>query len=137
MFTKIVVPVDLEHEDKLRKALDVAADLAKHYGIEAVYVGVTTEQPSALAHTPAEYGQKLKKFADDEGATHGHATAAKAYASHDPAVDLNDILVKAIEEIGADLVVIAAYVPTLADHLRRSHEGAVAARSKRSVLIVR
>ena len=49
MFKRIMVPIDLTHADKLEKALDVAGDLAAHYGSTLVYVGVTAPSPSAVA----------------------------------------------------------------------------------------
>ena len=41
MFKKIMVPVDLAHLPALQKALDVAADMARHYDAALCYVGVT------------------------------------------------------------------------------------------------
>lgn len=137
MYRKIFVPVDLQNVDKLQRALKVAADLSKLYDIDVVYVGVTPETPSEVAHSPVEFAGKLDQFCRREVETHGHRATAKAYASHDPSVDLDDTLLKAIDEAGADLVVIAGFEPSLADHLRRSHEGSLAGRSKASVFIVR
>ena len=45
MFTKIMAPVDLAHIESLERALDCAADLAKHYGLPIAYVGVTSSGP--------------------------------------------------------------------------------------------
>lgn len=137
MYKKILLPVDMGHLEKLDKSLTVAADLANHYSATVVYVGVTTEQPSSVAHTPAEFQTKLEAFAAAQSQERGHTTAARSYASHDPSVDLNKTLLQAVEEVGADLVVMAAYVPTLASHLRRSHEAVMAAHSHVSVFIVR
>ncbi|MCR8550270.1 universal stress protein [Salipiger sp. P9] len=137
MFERIMVPVDLGHAEKLEKALLCAADLAAHYGATAVYVGVTTEQPSSLARTPAEYAQKLAAFAEDQAKLRGIATESKAYASHDPAVDLDPTLLKAVGETRADLVVMASHIPNIADHLWPSNGGSIATHTDVSVLLVR
>lgn len=137
MFNKIAVPVDLAHTDKLEAALEIAAGEAKHYGASLTYIGVTTETPSAMAHNPKEFEEKLRAFADAQGAKHGLATDAVTVASHDPAVDTNDAILKAIDDSGAGLVVMATHVPGLADHFLASHGGTIATKSKASVFLVR
>lgn len=137
MYKQIMVPVDLTHAEHLEKALQTAADLAKHYGIPVCYVGVTPEAPSPVAHNPAEFAQKLESFASEQAGKHGHQASAKAYASHDPAVDINDTLLKAIRETGADLVVMQSHVPNVTDYIWPSHGGSVASHAEASVFIVR
>ena len=48
MYKKIAVPVDLFHVGDITKALDVAADLAKHYGASLHVIGITAEPPTAV-----------------------------------------------------------------------------------------
>jgi nucleotide-binding universal stress UspA family protein len=57
--------------------------------------------------------------------------------SHDPAADLDPTLLKAVEETGADLVVMASHVPGLTDYIWPSNGGTVARRAKVSVMVVR
>ncbi|MBN9886623.1 universal stress protein [Salipiger abyssi] len=137
MFERIMVPVDLGHAEKLEKALLCAADLAAHYGATAVYVGVTTEQPSSIARTPAEYGEKLAAFAAEQGELRGIATDSKAYASHDPSIDLDPTLLKAVKETGADLVVMASHIPNVADRFWPANGGSIATHADVSVMLVR
>lgn len=137
MYKKIMVPVDLEHADKLEKALKVSADLSKHYGAPVVYVGITTETPNAIAHNPEEYAKKLEAFAQEQADSQGYQAVSKAYATPDPAVDLNKALVSAIDELGADLVVMASHVPNFADQLFQSHGGNVVTHTDISVFVVR
>lgn len=137
MFHKIVVPVDLVHLEQLDRALKAAADLARQYGAALRYVGVTTATPSEIAHNPEEYARKLAAFAAGQAQAHGVTADARAYVSHDPAIDMNDTLLRAISDCGADLVVMASHIPTLADHLWPSHGGTIASRSGVSVFIVR
>jgi nucleotide-binding universal stress UspA family protein len=137
MFNKIMVPVDLAHLGALEKALTVAADLSRHYGAALCYVGVTTSQPSAVARTPKEYELKLRAFAHEHAPDSGHEPTARVYNSHDPAVDLDEILVKAIDDVGADLVVMATHLPTHLDAIMPSIGDKIAKHTEASVFLVR
>lgn len=137
MYHKIMVPVDLAHADKLHKAITTAIDLAARYGASLLFVGVTTEAPSEVAHTPSEYARKLEDFAAARTAGLGLDCTAKAYASHDPSADLNEALINAAHENGADAIVMASHVPGLPEHVFASHAGAVAAHADISVFVVR
>ncbi|MFW2541608.1 universal stress protein [Primorskyibacter sp. 2E107] len=137
MFKRIMVPVDLAHADRLEKALGVAADMAGHYGATVVYVGVSAATPSSIAHTPEEFRSKLETFAKEQGATNGVATEAHAMTSHDPSVDLDPTLIKAIGETKADLVVMASHIPNVTDYIWPSNGGTLAGHAKVSVMIVR
>ncbi len=137
MYKTIMIPVDLEHSDQLKKALSIGADLALHYNADLFAVGVTSGAPSAVAHNPSEYAQKLEAFAAEQSAIHGVEFKAKAMESHDPAVDLDDTLQKAGSEIGADLVVMASHVPGFIDYIFASRAGYLASHSDLSVFVVR
>jgi nucleotide-binding universal stress UspA family protein len=137
VYRKIMVPVDLVHRDQLDKALKTAADLAKHYGASVTYVGVTPETPSPVAHNPKEYGQKLAAFAKEQGEANGHGVDSLAMTSTDPAIDLDKVLLSAVEKTGADLVVMASHKPNVADWFWASHGGTVASDADISVMLVR
>jgi nucleotide-binding universal stress UspA family protein len=137
MYSTIAVPVDLEHVDRLHKALRTAVDLAKHYGASIVYVGATTETPGPMAHTPAEYQAKLDAFAKSLAEQHGIKASAKMIVSLDMTIDLDKQLREAFEEVGADLVVMASHIPGVKDHIFSSNAGWIANYSPMSVFIVR
>ncbi|MGI9435692.1 MAG: universal stress protein [Geminicoccaceae bacterium] len=137
MYQTIMTPVDLEHRDQLKNALAIAADLAKHYGAALYVVGVTTSAPSAVAHNPTEYGEKLDAFAKEQTALHGVDVKALAKVSHDPAADLDDTLEKAASEIDSDLIVMASHVPGFTDYIFASRAGYLASHSHLSVFVVR
>jgi nucleotide-binding universal stress UspA family protein len=137
MYRKIMVPVDLAHIERLDKAITTATDLAKHYGIPMCFVGVTAETPTEVAHTPKEFGEKLKAFGATQSQRHDLDIDTAAYSSHDPAVDLDATLLAAAKENGADLIVLASHVPGLPEHIFASNAGAVAAHAKVSVFVVR
>ncbi len=137
MYKQILIPVDLTHVQHLTKSLQVAADLAQQYGARVTYVAVTSSAPGPVAHNPKEFKEKLAAFANDQAARHGIATDARAYTAHDPAIQIDDTILKAIHEVQADLVVMASHIPNVADYILPSHGGKVAKHADVSVFIVR
>lgn len=137
LFSKIMVPIDLVHAARQVRALAVAADLAKHYGAELVYVAVTAPTPGPMGRNPEDFAAHLGEFAQSQAATHGLNASSHAEISHDPAVDLDDALLNARRQTGADLVVMASHVPGVADFLLPSHGGRMASHAGVSVMVVR
>jgi len=137
MYNKIMVPVDLAHIERLEKAIVTATDLAKHYGIPVLFVGVTAETPTEVAHTPQEFARKLAEFGASQSAAHGLEIETAAYPSHDPAIDLDKTLMDAATQNDADLIVMASHVPGLPEHIFASNAGVVASHAKTSVFVVR
>lgn len=137
MYQKIMVPVDLAHKDSLDYPLKVASDLASHYNAQILYVSVTASAPSSVARSQDEYRQKLDALAEEQGRAHDQKIQTQLYVTHDPAVDLEDTLVKAIQESGSDLVVMGTHAPNWTDALMPSHSSKVAKHTKASVFLVR
>ena len=137
MFKQIMAPVDLAHVDGLARALACAADLARHYGVPVTYVGVTSTVPSKLAHTPAEFEARLRGFAQAEADRNGIEATAHMAIAHDPATEIDDALLRAVDETGADLVVMASHVPRVMDHFWPSNGGKLAEHARCSVMVVR
>ena len=137
MFKRIMAPVDLAHIEKLGRALDCAADLAKHFGVPITYVGVTSTAPSQLGHNPEEFNQKLQAFTQGQIEKHGVEATAHMAIAHDPPTEVDDALMRAIGETGADLVVMASHVPDAIDYLWPSNGGKLAEHAKCSVMVVR
>ena len=137
MFSKIMVPVDLVHKDTLQKALDVAGDMAKLYDATIDVVSVGGELPSQLGHNPHEFGDRLQGFAQDLRDKYGVTVKADPLMAHDPAVETTSELLKGIEKIGADLVIMASHEPGFFEHIFSSHGGYIAQHAKVSVFVVR
>lgn len=138
MYKSIMIPVDLAHTEQLPKALKTAADLANLYDIPVTYVGATSSVPGSAAHSPAEFEKKLQEFAQEQAQKHGvKKVDAKALRSHDPARDLDKVLLQGAHDLGADVIVMASHVPGVVDHVFESHGGAVALHSDVSVFVVR
>jgi nucleotide-binding universal stress UspA family protein len=137
MYKHIMIPIDLAHVNESEHVLAVVADLGKHYDATVTYVAITSNVPSPTAHNPEEFAKKLAAFAKDEGSSRGHRTAFHCVVSNDPAVDLDNKLKAAVEEIGADLIVMATHIPNMADMLLPSHGGKLARSTDASVFLVR
>jgi len=136
VFKRIMIPVDLAHAGNLERALRVVADLASHYGSEVVFVGVTGELPSSVAHNPGEFSAKLETFAAEECKARGVASfKAHTIVAHDPAVEIDGLLQKAVDDLGADLVVMGSHIPRLFE--MRTHGGHLAGHTHTSVFLVR
>lgn len=137
MFQRIMAPVDLAHLDKLEKALAVTAGEAKHHGAPVTFVSVTYSGPSSLAHNPEEFKAKLDAFAEAQGKEHGISASAHMVVTPDPTVEVDNALLKAVDECGADLVIMASHQPGVAEYFWPSNGGKVATHTGASILIVR
>lgn len=137
MFKKILVPVDLAHRQQIKPALTAASDLARHYRAEVCYIGITATTPGSVARTPEEYQQKLEEFAREQGGVHGQAVSARVITRPDPIVELDEALIQAIEDEGADLIVMATHLPKHLDAVMPSHGGKIASHTDKSVFLVR
>ncbi|MEM9573917.1 MAG: universal stress protein [Pseudomonadota bacterium] len=137
MFSKIMIPVDLGHTDKLNKAISIAASLAKMDDAKVTVVGVTLSGPTAIAPNPEKFAEKLGAFAVECSDKYGVTFTAHSEVSHDPTIDLDGTLMGAANSIGADLVVMASHVPGFAEYIFASNAGYLASHSKMSVFVVR
>ncbi|MGI9405556.1 MAG: universal stress protein [Hyphomicrobiaceae bacterium] len=137
MYKNILVPVDLEHQEQVSKAMAVGTDLAKHYGASITIVSVTTAAPSAVAHNPEEFQSKLEQFASERSKEFGIEIASKIMLSHDPTVDIDDTIQKAASELNTDLVVMGSHVPGFMEYVFASRAGYLASHADMSVLVVR
>ncbi len=137
MYQKIMVPIDLAHIELIEPTLETVADLARHYDAEVCYVGVTSNAPSSVARNPQEFAQKLEAFAQKRHEIHGQPVSTHTINSPDVIADLDDNLVKAIKDVGADLVVMPTHPPKHLDVIMPSHGGKVATHTDVSVFLVR
>lgn len=137
MFKRIMAPVDLAHVEGLDGALKCAADLAKYYGLPITYVGVTASGPTGQARTPEDFGKQLAEFVSGEVEKHGVEADAHTAIAHDPATEVDDALLRAIDETGADLVIMASHIPGAMEYIWPSNGGKIARHAGCSVFLVR
>ena len=137
MFRHIMVPVDLAEKERLGAAIRVAADQARHYGAKMTLVSVTGGLQAKVSHNPGRYAELLGGFAAEVADRHGVAVDSRIYDVPDPSVEVDRKLLDAIEETGADLVVMATHQPGWVEYLVNSHGGRLAAHAPVSVFVVR
>ncbi|MGF1717408.1 universal stress protein [Photobacterium chitinilyticum] len=137
MFSKIMVPVDLRHEEQLKKSLNVVANLAKTYKSKVVFVGVSLAAPTEISRNPEEYTAKLALFTQEQSNQHGIHAESHPIFSVDPTADLNDKLLDSIDKLGADLVVMATHIPDVSDYIFANHGNYISDHADVSVFLVR
>jgi nucleotide-binding universal stress UspA family protein len=139
MFSKIMVPVVLQHTDRMARTLEVAEDLARQYEASIIFVAVTGKVPNAIARTAEGFAAALDLFARELSDRAGIPTESLAVFSNDPAAELEKRLLEAVKSTGADLVVMGSHPPGVADalHLIGSHSAWLVRHSDVSVFVVR
>lgn len=133
MYKKIMVPIDLEHADKMEKAVNSATVLAKAYGAAISMVGVT----GSVLHSPDEYQQQFIRYAAKQSDKYGIDIKAVTYFSVDVEAELRSKLENEAEKNGYDLIVIASHHPGLLDYIFSSNAEHMVTHAKASVFIVR
>ncbi|QGX99602.1 universal stress protein [Roseovarius faecimaris] len=137
MFKRIMVPVDMATADTLTHAVDVAADLAKHYGATLGLISVSGGLQGRVSHSHERYGEKLADFAAEMGARNDIEIGSRNISVPDPSVEVDQVLLEQIEAQEVDLVVIASHQPNWTDIFVNSHGGRLARRAPVSVFVVR
>ncbi|WP_093037927.1 universal stress protein [Ruegeria marina] len=132
-----MLPIDLEHADRMGKAIETALALTVQFGAKLTIVGVTSELPGVSAHNPAEFEEKLSALAQRLGEGLPHGAQSKTYVAHDPTAQLDAILLDAVKDVEADLVVMASHIPNALNAIWPSHGGKMASHADISVFVVR
>ena len=138
MYSRILVPVDLEHVDKLTKALELAGKTAKQHGATLDYVDVVdaipTTSPLPVGHSVAD---RLRKFAEAQARAYGISVDECVTLRSDLRINVGSDVVKAAEDEGCDLIIMASHIPGIKDHFLISNAGYVAAHAPISVFVIR
>jgi nucleotide-binding universal stress UspA family protein len=136
-YTHIMLPINLEHADRMGKAIETALALAVQFGAKLTFVGVTSELPGMSAQNPAEFKDKLSALAQRHGENLPQGAQSKMYVAHDPTAQIDRILLDAIQDVGADLVVMASRIPNVMNAIWPSYGGKMASHADISVFVVR
>ncbi len=137
MYNHIMFPVDLHLPPEVRKAADVAAEIAKWQGAKITVVSVTGTQPGDPVQTDATITENLREFADHLAKNSGTEVGFRNIHSVDVAAEVDGDLAKAADEIGADLIVVGTHAPRIMDYIFSSHAGYLAKHASVSVFVVR
>lgn len=139
MTKKILVPIDVSHEQAGGAALSLANDMAKLKGAKLVLLNVVERVPAFVeSQLPEGYAEaavsaaseKLTEFA---GSLDLEAAPEIVVRRGHPSTEILEYA----EAIGADLIVIASHEPELADYLLGSVAARVVRHASCSVLVVR
>ena len=137
MYSKILLPIDLEQADKMAKAIVTAVEVAKAHDARLTMMAVTGGEPGAVAHDPEEFSEKFHAFVSAQAERHDIPIDALIQVSVDVPAELPARLEKEAQEHGYDLIIMASHVPGLLDHIFTSNAGHVATHSAASVFVVR
>jgi universal stress protein G len=137
MFSRILIPVDLHLSDPVTKSLDVAADLASTYDAQVTLVSVAGPQHTDAPHHRQDVNEALASLAEDMQKKTGSVVKTHSVFTSDVPAEVDGILMSAVNELDADLVVVGSHVPHLMDYVFSSHAGKLANHAKCSVFVVR
>lgn len=137
MYKHIMVPVDLAEKDTLGKAVQVAADLARHYSARMTLVSVSGGLQAKVSHSDKKYDRLLSLYADEISETHDVTVDSVTFSVPDPSVEVDQKLIEAIDLLDIDLAVIASHQPGWVEYLVNSHGGRLARHAPISVFVVR
>ncbi|GAB4353711.1 MAG: universal stress protein [Oricola sp.] len=140
MYKAIMLPIDLAHESSWKKAIPVALKMAETFGARLHAITVVQDIRNAMVaqYFPDDYEEQLTRKA-----AKGLATLI---AREMPGVDVTEHvavgqvyreIVRAAEDNGCDLIVMASHRPELADILIGPNADHVARHTPASVMIVR
>ncbi len=137
MFKHIMVPIDLHMPPEVKKATEVAAQLAKWQDAKVTIVTVTGPQPGDSKLTTDAIAKELQTFASEIAMQSGTQVDTRNIHSVDVAVEVDRDLTRTAEEIGADLIVVGTHAPRITDYILSSHAGYLAKHASMSVFVVR
>ena len=138
MFSRILVPVDLNNVDKLTKALDIAAQTAKENDATVVYVGIVDAVPTISTTTEGERIKAvLDSFTAEQAKTHGIKTADHVMLRGDLHLHVGKDIITAAKDGNCDLIVMASHIPGIKDHIFSSNAGYVATHAPICVYVIR
>lgn len=140
MYKTILLPVDLDEESSWRAALPAALEYCRAFGSTLRVVTVVPSLTMGMgAYLPADAGRKLVERAD--------AALAAFVAEHVPEEigatrsvgqgTIYQVILDIADQVGADLIVMAARRPALGDFLLGPNAARVVRHGTCSVLVVR
>lgn len=138
MFKTVLIPVDTSVPGETQRLLDAAAELTKPWGSDLHVATVIPTVGTALVGSymdPAFEAKRQEAMAADLAAA---TQVAKVDATpHVLTGTVYDCVIDLANRIKADLIVIGAHHPELADYLLGTNAARVVRHSTQSVLVLR
>lgn len=142
MFKKIFVPVDLAQESSWQKALPVAVKMARENNAEILAFTVVPDLLMTLVgpFLPEDHQENMMKEAEQNlsdllAREVPKDVRALGYARHGKRIYRQ--ILKAADELGADLIVLASHRPENKDYLLGPNAAQVVRHAMQSVFVVR
>lgn len=139
MYKEILLAIDLEDENSWRKAVPTAVEYARAFGSRVHVATVVPEFGMVRQYFPDDYEDKLKESVK----TRLHEFTARNIPKEIPVQHviahgtIYQEIIKAADEVNADLIIMASHRPELGDYLLGPNASRVVRHSTRSVLVVR
>lgn len=130
MVETILLPVDVAHAGRWRKAIDVAVGLARQHGAKLHVLYVVPKLERNLARLPEDHQPELDRFLASLPADIDAKGELRAGTKRRE-------IGAAAERVGADLVVMGSHDPRFGDVVIGSHAAQVVLNSRCSVYVVR
>ena len=140
MYQPILLPIDLAHESSWQKAIPVARKLAEAFGAKLHVITVVQDIRTSMVaqYFPDDYEEKLARGAAEKlSDLVSSQLSGMDGVEHVAAGQVYREIVKAAEDEGCDLIVMASHRPELADLLIGPNADHVARHTTASVMIVR
>lgn len=138
MYSRILVPVDLDNVDQLKKALSVAAQMAKENDATVVYVAIVDAVPTSSTQSEGvRTKDRLDSFTAEQAKTHGIKTADHVMLRGDLHLHVGKEIIQTAQNAECDLIVMASHMPGLKDHILSSNAGYVATHAPVCVYVIR
>lgn len=138
MYTRILVPIDLENVDHLENALALASKTAQEHDATVVFTNVVDAIPTTSPITEGEkVADKLHAFAQAQTKLRGIRATEQVTLRGDLSLNLGKDIIATAKEQTCDLIIMASHVPGLKDHILSSHAGYVASHAPMSVYVIR
>ncbi len=141
MYKKIFVPVDINQESSWKAALPTAIDFAKKDGAKLYLFTVVPDFGMAMVGSffPKDYAEKALERAGHEldAIARNNVPAdidCTCYVQHGT---IYKRIIKAADELGADLIVLASHRPETKDYLLGPNAARVVRHARQSVFVIR
>jgi len=131
MFRNILVPVDLAHPRLADTAIAEARRIAERTGARVTVISVVPAWPDDLSRTPSDYQPDFDAYIASLGGAVEIEGILKIGGSVSGRIE------ETVDEIGADLIVMASHDPKITDYLIGSNAAHVALHARCSVLVMR
>ncbi len=140
MYNAIMLPIDLAHDSSWKRAIPVARQLAETFGAKLHAITVVQDIRNAVVsqYFPKDYEETLARDAAEKlSALIAAELSGMEVTEHVAIGQVYREIVRAAEENGCDLIVMASHRPELADLLIGPNADHVARHTAASVMIVR